>query len=99
MTESGWWKRLYRWRQAKHFCRKHVCNGRGGFSTFQTFDFWEIAMMPRTGLVGRLFSGARTSGARKFGRRNKGLRIALGVVATVAMVGLSGCYWGYGNYY
>ena len=56
-------------------------------------------MMPRTGLVGRLLSGARTSGARKFGRRNKGLRVALGVVATVAMVGLSGCYWGYGNYY
>jgi len=49
-------------------------------------------MMPRNGLVGRLFSGARK--ARTFG-----LQGALALVAMTALVGLSGCYWGYGNYY
>jgi secreted PhoX family phosphatase len=56
-------------------------------------------MMPRMGSVRRLFSGARESGARTFGMRNKGLRVSLGVIAMAAMVGLSGCYWGYGSYY
>jgi len=49
-------------------------------------------MMPCVGLVRRLFSGARK--ARIFS-----LRGALALVAMTALVGLSGCYWGYGNYY
>ncbi len=56
-------------------------------------------MMPRIGSVRRLFGGARTSGARFGSLRNRGLQVALGVAATVAMAGLSGCYWGYGSYY
>jgi hypothetical protein len=51
-------------------------------------------MMPRSGLVRRLFSGARESVARRVG-----LRGALALAATAGMLGLSGCWWGYGNYY
>jgi secreted PhoX family phosphatase len=56
-------------------------------------------MMPRVGLVGRLFSGARGSVARTFGLRNKLTRVSLALGAMAVMVGLSGCYWGYGSYY
>jgi len=51
-------------------------------------------MMPRSGLVRRLFSGARESVARRVG-----LRGALALAAMAGMLGLSGCWWGYGNYY
>ena len=47
-------------------------------------------MMPRIGLVRRLFSGARKA---------RTLRGAVALVGMTALVGLSGCYWGYGNYY
>jgi len=59
-------------------------------------------MMPRVGLVRRLVSGAREarkSGARKNGLRKRAVRVSLALVAMAAMVGLSGCYWGYGSYY
>ena len=56
-------------------------------------------MMPRTGLVRRLFSGAGESVARKFGMRIKLMRVSLALGAMAVMVGLSGCYWGYGSYY
>jgi secreted PhoX family phosphatase len=56
-------------------------------------------MMPRIGSTRRLFSGARERVARMFGMRNKLMRVSLGLVAMAALVGLSGCYWGYGSYY
>jgi len=59
-------------------------------------------MMPRIGSLRRLFSGARETregGGRKFGMQKSGLRVSLALAATVAVVGLSGCWWGYGSYY
>jgi secreted PhoX family phosphatase len=56
-------------------------------------------MMQRYGSLRQLISGARETVARKSGIGKKGLRAGLGVAALAAMVGLSGCYWGYGSYY